>query len=247
MEHLYQTLYQGLWLAQAAFTIWMLVDAYRRGADWFWYWIIFTGIGAWAYFFAVKLGDFHGVREWSIFQRRPAVGELRYRVQQLPTLTNRLALGRRLVELHEYEEAVPLLEAVLAQEPELVEALHALAVCRAEQGHPEQAAPLLEKLIAKHSSWSNYAAWHMLIRVQAESGDGGKALATCRQLDRVAPTLQHHCLLAERLLEEGLHEEAGKLLERSLEEHRFAPGFIRRRNWRWAGRARQLQREAAAR
>jgi hypothetical protein len=86
----------------------------------------------------------------------------------------------------------------------------------------------------------------LLIRVQADGGDGDKALATCRELARFAPTLQHQCLLAERLLEAGQADEASKLLERALEDHRFAPGFIRRRNWRWAMRARRLQREAEA-
>jgi len=40
---------------------------------------------------------------------------------------------------------------------------------------------------------------------------------------------------------EGLTEEAHKLLEQSLEAHRFSPGPLRRLNRRWAGVARRLQ------
>jgi hypothetical protein len=240
-------LYQALYLAQGAFTIWMLVDAYRRQADSYWFWIILfvPGLGAWAYFFLVflKAGGFPGLRDWSFLQRRPKLEELRYRAEQTPTLTNHLALAERLVELRDYEEAVPHLEAVLAQEPELSPARYLLAVCQAEEGHPDQAVPLLEKLIARDRTWSNYAAWHLLIRLQGEGPEPGRALDSCRELARLAPTLQHQCLLAERLLAEGHTDEARQVLERSLEEHQYAPGFVRRRNRRWASHARRLQKQ----
>jgi hypothetical protein len=98
-------LYQVLYLAQGAFTIWMLVDAYRRGAESYWFLVILflPGLGAWAYFFVVKVGDFPGLRDWSFLQRRPPLEELRYKAEQTPTLTNRLALAERLVELRDYE------------------------------------------------------------------------------------------------------------------------------------------------
>src|ERR671924_401471 len=48
-----------LYLAQAALTIWMLVDANRRGVDFYWFWVIlvFQPFGPWAYFFLYKLKD----------------------------------------------------------------------------------------------------------------------------------------------------------------------------------------------
>src|SRR5262245_50129906 len=83
-------LMQVLGLLQLAFVIWMIVDAYQRGAEPFWYWIIliFQPIGAWIYFFAVKL------RTMRLNRLRPAVvprerklslDELRYRVERTPT------------------------------------------------------------------------------------------------------------------------------------------------------------------
>jgi hypothetical protein len=238
-------LYQLFYVAQGAFTIWMLVDAYRRGAEQYWYLIILfvPALGAWAYFFAVKVGDYPGLRDWSFLQRRPRLEELRYRAEQTPTLANHLALAERLVELRDHEEAMPHLDAVLAQEPELSPARFLLAQCQAETGHPEQAIPLLEKLIARDRTWSNYAAWHLLTRLQAESPEPERALASCRELARLAPTLQHQCMLAERLLEQGQNDEARQVLQRSLEEHQYAPGFVRRRNRRWASQARRLQKQ----
>ena len=53
-------LVQVLSLLQLAFTIWMMVDAYKRRVESFWYWIIFImqPVGAWVYFFAVKFRTF---------------------------------------------------------------------------------------------------------------------------------------------------------------------------------------------
>src|SRR5262249_50335423 len=81
-----------LYLAQAALTIWMLVDANRRGVESVWFWIIlwFQPLGAWAYFFSYKLSDFRlGVGTgWmsNLFTRRASLEELRYRVEQSPTV-----------------------------------------------------------------------------------------------------------------------------------------------------------------
>jgi hypothetical protein len=47
--------------------------------------------------------------------------------------------------------------------------------------------------------------------------------------------------LAERLLAEGLAQEARVLLQQSLDDHRFAPSAIRKRNRHWASVARRLQ------
>jgi hypothetical protein len=37
-----------------AFSLWMIVDAYRRHATFYWYLIIFFPFGEWVYFFLVK-------------------------------------------------------------------------------------------------------------------------------------------------------------------------------------------------
>ncbi len=249
MDFIFDYVPSVVYLAQGAFTLWMVVDCYRRGAESYWFWIIlcFPFLGAWAYFFMVKAGDFHWLRDLPLFSRRPPLAELRYKAEQVPTLANRLALAERLVEKKEYEEPMPHLEAVLNQEPGLSQGLYLLAVCHNEQGHPEKAEPLLEKIVAKDGSWGNYTAWQLLIDVQEKAGDPAKALATCREMVRIAPTLQHHCLLAEHLMEQGHSDEAADLLERALEEHQFAPPFIRRRNGKWASKARGLQRQALAR
>lgn len=232
--------YQLLYYLQIALTIWLLIDAHRRGAEAYWFWLILLlqPFGAWLYFFTVKLGDFHGMRGW--FQRRVSLEELRYQANHTPTLASHLALAERLVEIHEYEEAVPYLESALAREPDHCQVLYLLAVCRTEQTQTEKALPLLDTIIRRDRCWSDYSAWRLLVQARTQLKDFPGALQACRELVRLSPTLQHRCLLGERLLEEGLNEEAQTLLEEALEDYRYAPGPLRRRNRPWAGKARQL-------
>src|SRR5437763_1805548 len=62
----YTELYYGLSplviLVQVAMTVWMLVDASRRGVEFYWFWIIIGAqpFGPWAYFFVYKIKEFQG-------------------------------------------------------------------------------------------------------------------------------------------------------------------------------------------
>jgi hypothetical protein len=237
--------YQLLVVLQSAFTVWMLVDAYRRQVDIFWYWVILIpGAGAFVYFFVVKLPDFR--LPGNLFgPRKPSLDELRYQAEQAPTLARDLALAEALVERNQHAEAMPHLESARKREPEHCQVLYLLALCHTEQGHPEKAIPLLETVLQRDRHWSDHAAWRLLVAARGQNGDGAGAVTTCRELVKLAPTLQYQCLLAERLLMEGQNDEARTLLDESLEAHRYSPGPIRRRNRRWARHAQKLQREAA--
>lgn len=239
------SLFPILSLLQTGFMIWMLVDAYRRGAEWFWFLIILfvPMAGAWAYFFAVKLpsGDFRHVNVGGgLVRRGPPLEHLRYLAEQTPTLTNRLNLAQRLIDLHEYAEATPHLQAVLKAEPDHGMALYCLASCYYEMRRGAEAVPVLKKLLSRDNTWGNYVGWRLLIAAQAEAGDEAGALESSRELARLSPTLQNSCLLAGRLLDHGQKIEAQALLKRALHDHEYAPGHVRRRNGRWVAEARQL-------
>jgi hypothetical protein len=236
--------FSPLYFLQAALTIWMLVDAHRRGVEFFWFWVIlfFQPFGAWVYFFVHKLKDFQaGSGQLSqLFHRKASLAELRYQVEQTPTAAARLELGQRLVESGDFSEALPHLEAVLQRESEHCQCLFLVAQCHRGLGRPSEAVPPLEKLIAKHASWSDYQGWRALVDACLEAGDSGEALTRSRELARLSPSLQHKCMLAERLLELGDKGEARKVVEQGLDDYRFTAGPGRRRDRRWVGRARQL-------
>jgi hypothetical protein len=243
-------------LLQGLLTVWLLVDCRNRGQDQMWFWVIlwFQPLGAWAYFVAVKLPQLRGHSAGpglpglgTLFQRRASLDELRYKAEHIPTLANRLALAQRLIEKGQYEEAVPPLREALKTEPDHGQILYSLALCHVRAGRPLEGIPHLDRLLGRDPRWSNYAGWHLLAEARAAAGDPAGALEACRGLARLAPTLQHHCLLAEHLLAAGHTGEARGLLERSLRDHDFAPTPIRRRNRRWASRARKLQKTVVSR
>ena len=231
-------------LIQTAFMIWMLVDAYRRGAEWFWFLIILfvPFAGPWVYFFAVKLasGDFRNLNAGGLVRRGPPLDHLRYLAEQTPTLTNHLNLAQRLIDLRNYTEALPHLQAVLKSEPDHGMALYCLATCYQELGRPAEAIPVLKKLLQRDNTWGNYIGWRLLIAAQTEVADDAGALDSSRELARLSPTLQNSCLLASRLLDHGEKIEAQALLKRALHDHEYAPGHVRRRNGRWVAEARRL-------
>ena len=242
-------LLQGIYLLQLAFTIWMMVDAYRHGAEQFWYWIIlfFQPIGAWVYFFAVKLRHLRlpGLPTGgSSADRKLSLEELQYRVDRAPTVANRLALAQRLMDRDRHDDAIAHIEAVLQVEPGYCQALHALAECRLATGEPTHAVHALEKLIQRDRRWSHYRAWRTLIEAHLARQEPGDALQACRELEKQLPTLENKCLLAEHLLDNNHKAEAIDLLDQALEDHHYAPWGQRFRNWRWARKARTLVAEA---
>jgi hypothetical protein len=234
------------YLFQGALTIWMLIDASRRDINPYWFWIIlvFQPIGAWAYFVLYKVKDFSTGSSWltNLFTRRASLAELRYRVEQSPTTARHLELAERLVEAQEYEEAEAHLKSVLQHEPDHGTALFALAECYGHSNRPNEAVPLLLKLLSQRSNFRDYLAWRTLIETYQAAGNHPEAVAQARKLAQVVPSLENKCRLARSLDEAGDSVEARRVVEKGLEEHRFNPNPSRN-DRRWVGRAKQLLEE----
>ena len=224
-----------------AFTIWMLIDAYQRHAEPFWYYIILIVpvVGPWVYFFAVKAPDLRNFHI-PLFNPRTSLRELHFRAEQAPTLANHLALGERLIEMEDFPDALRALEAAHKLEPDHGQVLYCVALCHSHLGHPDLALPYLDKLTKKDPRWSNYRAWQLMVDVHTQKHDHAAAMTTCRALVKLSPTLEHKCRLGELLLDNGQAQEVRPLLERALADHEFTPGPIRRRNRRWAKEAHRL-------
>ena len=243
MNFLYSYLYDHPYLSiiLVVFTVWMLVDAYSRQAETYWFWaiLIVPLLGGLAYFFCFTIKDFRGFN-LPFFQRRESLDDLRYRAEHIPTLANDVALADRLIEQGDFAGALPPLESAQKKEVHLGHVLYSRALCLSRLGRPAEALPLLDQLLQREPRWSNYRAWHLLIETHQQNKSRSAALDSCRMLVKLAPTLEHKCLLGEFLLQEGQKEEAQRLLQDALRDHQFNPGPIRRRNRRWASAARRL-------
>jgi hypothetical protein len=245
MNFIYEVLYFHpiVSVAGVVFMIWMAVDVYRRRSEQFWYWIIFFFpiLGAGVYFFAVVAPQLRsGNFTW--FQRKVSLEELRYRAEQTPTLANNLALGQGLIAKQAFAEAIPILEAAHKVEPEHGSVLYALAQCHTRQNQFDQAAAFLERIIKRDPRWSDYDAWRLLIETHLDAGHDEAALEKARDLVRVAPTLRHKCILGEILIDQSYKGEARNLLEQALEDHAYTPAPLRRHNRAWARQAGKLLR-----
>lgn len=251
MEILWEFLWAYPWLhiVFLAFTVGMLIHAYRTGAEPFWYFIIFLAqpFGAWAYFFIVFLRGIRlpgGGTSKPLWEKKLSLAELKYRAERMPTVNNRIALAEALMAKGQHTEAIPLLDAVLVTDHIHCHAMHDLALCHLAVKQPEAAVAMLDRLMKRDPRWSYYRAWRTLIDAHMACGNPADALKACREFEKMVPTLENKCLLAEHLMENNLQSEAIHVLDLALEEHSYLPFGKRLKNWKWARHANRLLKEA---
>ena len=217
--------------------IWMLVDALRRGYCCGWPWIILAIPGGEvAYFFLVKFDDPQFIRvhlllkriTQSIFRDGPGLKQLRYQARHAPTVANRLALARELIERHEYTEAGDLLQSVLASDSTEREARFLLAEVHRVRGEWSAALELLSPLVTESPKYRDHAAASALVEVLLAQGDAARALEEARALMARAPRTAHGLLLVRALQRSDLESEARTMGERILLDYEHAPWFQRR-------------------
>ena len=172
---------------QMLFTIGMMVDAYRRGVEQYWYYFIpfVPFIGAWTYFFAIFLPHFTLTSPF--WERKTPVEELRFRAKSTPTFANDFALGHRLTEMGRFEEAIEPLQNARKREPDHAPACFHLARCLYEIGQPAEALPFVQRILDKEPRFEDYAAWRLLMQIQTEMDLDEAALDTARQLVKQSP------------------------------------------------------------
>jgi hypothetical protein len=231
-----------LLLLQAAFTIWMLVDAVKRRPILYWYVIICLPFGPLVYFFAFKIHDYD--LEWLRRIVRPPpppppIAELRERARESPSVANQMRLANALHDAGEYAEAAGIFEGILEARADEPDALYGLGRCRLELGEPEAAALLLSRLVEKHRAYRDYAACLDLANALVQAGRDDDALDVLERLVRSSPRPRHAVGLAERLVAAARIEEAQRVLRDALAEHERSSPKHRQRD-------RDAAREAAA-
>jgi hypothetical protein len=231
-----------LYLLQAAFTIWMLVDAVQRRPIVYWYVIIFLPFGPLVYFFAFKIHDYD--LEWlrRVVRQEPpssSIAELRERVRQSPSLHNRMRLANGLHDAREYAEAAAIFEEILDNRADEPDALYGLGRCRMELGEPEAAVELFSRLTAKNRAYHDYAACLELAEALAKAGSDDDAIELLEGVVRSSPRPQHRVALAKHLIAAARIEQAQEALREAVDDHERSAAAIQRRD-------RDAAREAAA-
>lgn len=230
------------------FKLWMLVDAYQRRPDPFWWFIIlFVPFGEWAYFFVVKRHDIDVTRmRRTLLPDRPAsLAQLRAQAKHSPSLANKVLLAQGLLEAGEIDEALALFREALERDPQDVRARHGLGQALLAHGEPAEAVAVLSAIVAQDRRYANGDAWVDLVEARWAQGDAERAIEEQRGLIRDTGRIDVILDLAEHLRELGRIDEARELLDEAVEAHQHQPAFVKRRDRAWARRARSMQKSLA--
>lgn len=223
------------------FSIWMLSDAIRRRAGWFWYIVILAApLGAVIYFVAVKLPNTSGRPRESL----PAVSASdgprssgRLRTSLAP---NNLDRADELEAADQYNEAIPMYEEALERDPNNLRAMHGMARCELGSGHPRSAVERLERVLSADREFANFGAALDYADALWLAGQRQDTLELLRGLVTLTGRINHRLALAYYLAESG--ERASAILEaqRAIEDHGSLPPTEQARQQRWAERAREM-------
>ncbi len=233
---------QLLALLQTAFMIWMMVDAAKRRADYYWFLIILLPFGEWIYFFVVKIHDFKQLRGRLLPAKRPSLRELRFRARQTPSVLNQRQLADGLHDAGHYEEAAAGYAEVLAKDAAEVGARYGAARCKLALGDPAGAIEDLRAVVASKPSYRDFAAWLDLAETLRRQGRLQEAVSEAQRLVGRSSRPANQVTLARCLIDAGQTEAGERVLREILEELRYAPRHHRRSARPAAAEARGLLR-----
>lgn len=235
---------------QSAFSLWMLVDAIRRGSAYYWYPVILMPFGEVVYFFTVKIYDPEFLWLRTAFQglttKKPTLDQLRYRSEQSPCYENQVALAAALHDGKQYHEACGLFGSVLRSNGDSSEALFGLASSQMGLEDYSSAAENLKTLLQLEPAYNDYEGWTMLAGCLHRTGRLEEAVELTARLVEKSPRMSHRIHHAHYLRLVERREESRSQLETALQEHRHAPRFLRRRQGAWVRQAKQMLRQLAS-
>jgi len=244
----WQTVY-FFYLAGMAFTVWMAVEAIRRGQAGSWLWIIllFGPIGSAVYFF-------------SEYWRGPSIG-LRFRFQRATAAEEQTAAAesRRLDNGASWSNYASILRArgkfalavdaarkALERDPTDITARYELGRGLLGAGLPKEAVTAFQDVLAKDRWFDTGDALLALAKAQDAAGDSAAARATFEELAEktTRPEVLYH--LATLQVAAGEREAASVSLQRIIDEADYVPAYHRRKIQPWVRRARQAIKRLAA-
>jgi hypothetical protein len=223
------------YIAFAAFNVWMLIDALRRRAAFYWYLIILlVPFGGVIYFALVKVRDY-GLGGRALPKKTSGnLNALRERFEQTPSLANQLELADALEVAEQYDEAAALYRGVLAREQNEKRALHGLARCELSAERPAEAVKHLHALLEQDNAYRDYSAALDYAEALWQNGQREDAIDVLTGLTSVSTRMNHHVALAHYLILDERYERARQALKAGLSHYAGAPDFVKRRDLNWA-------------
>ncbi len=218
-----------------AFTVWMLIDAYKRRAPLGWVLIIFlcSPVGALAYFFAVKFRDFRAATPTSKDSASTSWFPLR---SKSPSLEEADQWERE----DDYARAEPVYRKALLDDPNDKRALHGLGRCLHGMGRSDQALEHFERLLELDREYANFSAALDYADALFAANRHEDSLELLDTLANFSQRINHRLALAHYLAEAGQAERARTETERALQDFERLPVHQKDKHEVWASRARAM-------
>jgi hypothetical protein len=231
----------AVYLVIGAFQLWMLVDAIRRRSPFYWNLLIFLlPLAAIFYFFLVKLPELTGRKPApALAPTGPTLEEMAELARQTPSELNKLAYADRLSELSRFPEAIGRYRDVLRQNRESKQALHGLARAFLNLGRPLEAVEELAALMELEPEFRDYSAALDYAEALWQAGQQEDTIGLLTGLVSVTKRINHRLALAHYSKERGDSITARNELDLALREFASLPEPMRKREQRWADRARK--------
>ena len=214
----------------ACFHVWMLVDAIRRRAPFYWYFVFLLPFGTIIYFFMIKLPELNGRRPagttTTFVTRGPSLEDLSEQARVTPSELNKLAYADALLEAQKLPEAAGRYRDVLRQATDSKEA--------------QEAVEELARLMDLNPEFRDYSAALDYAEALWQAGQHEDAIGLLSGLVGVSKRINHRMALAHYLKEQGDSATARSELDQALRDFASSPDFVQRRDQRWAERARKL-------
>jgi len=229
-----------------AFSLWMLIDAIRRSAPYYWVLILilFFPLGSFIYFFVIKFKDYRPLLArvvGSSTARRPrSVDELTARYDAAPSQPNQLALAAALYDEERFEQAAALFLDVLDREPVEPDALWGLARVRRSQGDHAESLRLYQRLIESAPRHGDFTAALEYAEALWDAGQAPRCLEILEDIAEESKRLNHRLAYAHYLVLGGDKSKAKHVLQRALHEHEAHPTWLKQKERQWASAASDL-------
>lgn len=227
-----------------------LIDAFRVGADWYWYIVIlaFPVVGSVAYFVVVR-SPLLGRRNTAMMspaaarrlQARRRLRELQVQLSHWRGPAVLAEAGEELLVLGKPQEAEKHLRESRENGGGVEDVNYGLAQALEMQGRWAEAAQLLEELVrVEPDSHLGEGPLH-LGRSLDEAGRKDEAEAVLRKVLERRTVIEAQVRLARILFLKGNKEEAGRLLSEVLTDAKMLPRYLKRRHGAWIRTAKRLK------
>ncbi len=230
------------------FQVWMLIDAVRRD-EWMWvvFLIIFPVINAVLYYFLVyrNAPDTGKGFVFAGSADRKRIKELEQKILHLDKAHHYFELGDVYYRQGKYEKALEKYRAARERDPEDTDIKAHLGQSLLKLDRAVEARELLENVCVENPSHDYGETLMALGDCLIQLKETNSAIQIWQRVVGSHSYARAKVRLAELYVESGEKKQAKLLVDDVIREEAHTPGFQRRQEAEWIGRARRLQRQLA--